>query len=157
MKAIRLRTALTAVFAVLLSIAACDRASAPGEEATEAEPELIDRLTTAPRGVNVHLVRMVSRGDTYAFEPQEVEIQSGDLVRFVMDSPQPESVAFGTEGLSPEAAEFVRQHDLSHGELLTSAGEVYSVSFRDAPPGRYPFRSIVHADRGMTGVVIVGD
>jgi plastocyanin len=149
-----MRAILVAALAVL-TLGACDRASGPGDEA--GETELLDRLTTAPRGVNVHLVRMVSRGDTYAFEPDEIEVRRGDLVRFVMDSPQPESVAFGLDGLSPEAAEFVRQHDLGHGELLTAAGDVYDVSFRDAPPGRYPFRSIVHAERGMRGVVVVGD
>jgi plastocyanin len=153
MTAIRLCAVLPTLLAVL-TLGACDRASRV-DEATETE--LVDRLTTAPRGVNVHLVRMVHRGDTHAFEPEEIEVRSGDLVRFVMDSPQPESVAFGIDGLPPEAAEFVRQHDLGSGVLLTSAGEVYDVSFRDAPPGRYPFRSIVHADRGMTGVVVVGD
>jgi plastocyanin len=154
MKAIKLRAICIAICAVL-TLAACDRASGPVEEASETE--LLDRLTTSPRGVNVHLVRMVSRGDTYAFEPDQIEVRRGDLVRFVMDSPQPESVAFDEDGLSPEAAEFVRLHDLGHGELLTSAGAVYDVSFRDAPPGRYPFRSIIHAERGMTGAVVVGD
>ncbi|CAN5706573.1 hypothetical protein BH23GEM8_BH23GEM8_13350 [soil metagenome] len=154
MNAIELRAILVALVAVL-TLGACDRASGPVEESSETE--LLDRLTTAPQGVNVHLVRMVSRGDSYAFEPDEVEVRRGDLVRFVMDSPQPESVSFDEDGLSPEAAEFVRLQDLGHGELLTSSGEVYDVSFRDAPPGRYPFRSIIHAERGMTGVVVVGD
>jgi plastocyanin len=154
MNAMVSRAVLAALLAVL-SLGGCDRAGGPLEEASDTE--LVDRLTTAPRGVNVHLVRMVHRGDAYTFEPDEIEVRSGDLVRFVMDSPQPESVAFGMDGLSPEAAEFVRQHDLASGVLLTSAGEVYDVSFRDAPPGRYPFRSIVHAERGMTGAVVVGD
>jgi plastocyanin len=146
-----IRMVLTAC--VVSAAAACDRV-APGDGAP-ADTSLLGRLTTAPRGVDVHLIRMVPSGDSFAFEPAEVRIRSGDLVRFVMVSSLPQSVSFELSDLSEEAAGFVREQDLQHGTLLTSSGETYDVSFRDAPPGSYRFRSVVHAERGMRGVVIV--
>jgi plastocyanin len=132
---------------------ACERESAAEDPA--GDPPLLDRLTSAPRGVDLHLVRIGGQGDAYAFEPSELVVRRGDLVRFVMVSSQPQSVSFELTELSPEAQAFVRENELLHGELLTSSGEVYDVSFQDAPPGRYHFRSVVHAARGMRGVVVV--
>jgi plastocyanin len=149
----RIWPGLVALLLTSLVSASCDRAQrADGDQSDDT---LIDQLTSAPRGVQVHLVRLVVRGDTYAFEPSEIGISSGDLVRFVLGSAQPQSVAFGVSDLSAEAEQFVREQDLLHGELLTSPGETYDVSFQNAPPGRYPFHSIVHAERGMRGVVVV--
>jgi plastocyanin len=137
----------------LVGMAGCDQGVGPGD--SPADTTLLDRLTAAPRGVDVHLVRVVASGDEFGFQPSEVVVRSGDVVRFVMVTSQPQSVAFSVSDLTPGAEQFVRDTDLMHGELLTSAGEVYDVSFRDAPPGRYPFHSIVHAARGMRGVIVV--
>jgi plastocyanin len=144
-----------ALLAALVVAGACDRPGTPALGGADADTSLYGRLTETSRGVSVHLVRMVVRGDTAAFEPTEVTAARGDLVRFVMVSSQPETVAFDLEGVEPEVAAYVREHELHHGELLTAAGEVYDVSFRDAPPGRYPFRSVPHLDRGMRGVVLI--
>jgi len=144
---------LLAALLITLASSSCDRQQRTAEE--DADATLIDQLTSAPRGVEVHLVRLVVRGDTYEFAPSEIHINAGDLVRFVMGTSQPQSVAFGLSNLSPEAEQFVREQDLLHGELLTSPGDMYDVSFQNAPPGRYGFHSIVHADRGMRGTVVV--
>ncbi|CAN5637981.1 hypothetical protein BH23GEM6_BH23GEM6_14420 [soil metagenome] len=150
---VRVQLSLVVLLLVTLAGTSCDRLQRIETEETDAT--WIDQLTSAPRRVDVHLVRLVVRGETYAFEPSEIHISAGDLVRFVLGSSQPQSVAFGVSDVSPEAEQFVREQDLSHGELLTSPGEMYDVSFQNAPPGRYPFHSIVHAERGMRGVVVV--
>jgi plastocyanin len=148
------RSLMATVVALLLLVGGgCDRTGGADDVATDTT--LLDRITVVPRGVNLHLVRMVTRGETYAFEPAEIPVRAGDLVRFVMVTSQPQSVSFELAELSPEAQQFVRDNDLLHGELLTGAGEVYDVSFAGAPPGHYRFLSIVHAERGMRGVVIV--
>jgi len=98
---------------------------------------------------------MAVAGGEPAFEPAEVRVRRGDVVRFVLAAPRPESVAFDTAGLPAAAADFVRRSGLLHGPLLTRVGDVYDVSFRDAPPGRYLFLSVPHAGRGMRGAVVV--
>ncbi len=146
-------SALALPAALLLFAGGCDRTG--GADGAPADTTLLDRITEVPRGVNLHLVRMVTRGETYAFEPAEIPVRAGDLVRFVMVTSRPQSVSFELAELSAEAQQFIRDNDLLHGELLTGAGEVYDVSFQGAPPGRYRFLSVVHADRGMRGVVVV--
>lgn len=144
-----------ALASLLMLAPACDRES-PGPVTEGADTtSLYARLTESPRGGRVHLVRMVVQGDTAAFEPAEIHASPGDVVRFVMAGSRPETIAFTAEGLTAGAAAFIRDGGLSHGELLTRAGQVYDVSFRDAPPGRYPFHSVPHLDRGMRGIVVV--
>ena len=63
--------------------------------------EILDRITRPTDGGAVHLVRLVQRGDAYAFDPSDIAIASGDVVRFVMTGSQPESVAFSPEGAAP--------------------------------------------------------
>lgn len=147
------RGILVALCAVLAVSACGDEPLAGG--ASGADTTFLGRLTDSPDGSRVHLVRMVASGDSASFTPAELTVQEGDLVRFVMGSSKPESVTFEVDGLAPDAVEFVRTQGLRTGELLTGSGQVYDVSFRGAPPGRYPFRSLPHGDRGMRGVVIV--
>jgi plastocyanin len=139
-------------------IAACDPMADPGPIATsdpEAQPELLERITRPGDGGAVHLVRVVQRPDEYAFEPADLEIVSGDVVRFVMAGSQPESIAFDPVQASPEAADYIRSRMLHLGVLLTDAGQAYDVAFRDAPPGRYPFHSLPHGEQGMRGSVVI--
>lgn len=142
------------LLAALLWLAACD--PAPVSETPAAEgPQVLGGITRPVDGGDVHLVRMVQRGDRYAFEPAEIPIRNGDVVRFVMVGSQPESVAFELTEVGPEMAEYVRANSLERGVLLTEPGQSYDVAFRDAPPGRYPFLSAPHAVQGMRGAVIV--
>jgi plastocyanin len=139
---------------VSLTIAACAD-DPPAGPPPEPGPELLDRITAPVDGGSAHLVRLVQRGDQYAFDPAEIVIGPGDVIRFVMVGSQPESVAFDPVTATPEAAAYIRQNALQLGVLLTDAGQSYDVSFRDAPPGRYPFLSLPHAGHGMRGVVEV--
>jgi len=124
------------------------------EEAVQSA-EIVDRLTESGDGNAVHLVRLVQRGDQYAFEPAHFSIPSGDVLRFVLAGPQPESVAFDPGAATPEAAAFIRERSLHLGTLLVEPGQAYDVSFRDAPVGQYPFVSVPHGLQGMKGMVEV--
>lgn len=120
--------------------------------------EIAERIIGPGEGGAVHFVRLVQRADRYAFEPSELTIPPGDVVRFVMVGGKPESIAFAPDESSPRAAaDFIREHSLHLGVLLTEAGQAYDVAFRDAPAGRYAFRSLPRDSEGMHGVVIVGD
>lgn len=127
------------------------------EPAPPAAPadSLLSRIARPVEDGRAVLVRMTAEGDRYAFVPAEVTVRPGDVVRFVLTGPQPESVAFDSAGASPEAAAWVRERGLARGPLLTRPGQVYEASFRDAPPGRYTFFSVPHASFGMRGAVVV--
>jgi plastocyanin len=128
-----------------------DRAAAEALEGSD----VLQRITSPVEGGAVHLVRIVHQGDLYAFDPAEIVIRPGDVVRFIMAGSQPESVVFDPVEATAEAGDFVRGNTLHQGVLMTDAGQTYDVVFSDAPPGRYPFRSLPHGEQGMQGVVTV--
>jgi plastocyanin len=137
---------------LLLVLWSCQEAppvEIPGEFASAPQ------ATRRPADGTVHLVRLVQRGHQYTFEPAELIVQSGDVVRFVLAGPQPESVAFDTAAATGAAADFVRDRSLHLGVLMIEPGQVYEVSFAGAPPGSYPFFSIPHAEQGMRGSIEV--
>ncbi|CAN5708804.1 hypothetical protein BH23GEM3_BH23GEM3_16120 [soil metagenome] len=123
--------------------------------AGEGEDPVRDRVTalTAPAAGNgdVHIVRLVARGDRYFFEPDEVHVRVGEVVRFVHTDHQPESIAFDIAGAPEGGAEFLVRQNLAAGPLLTTPGAVYDVPLEGAPPGVYPFFSVPHAEFGMRG------
>jgi plastocyanin len=145
----------------LLLFSACDPREGPlastnGNEVAEA-PEVLDRITRPVDGGAVHLVRIVQGAGHYAFDPADLSIRPGDVVRFIMGGSQPESIVFDPVEATPEAGAYVRAHALHRGVLMTDAGQVYDVPFPDAPAGRYPFRSLPHAEQGMRGTVTVAE
>lgn len=143
------------MFALL--IASCGEGASPAGEMPAGDPsiELVTEITRPVRGANVRLVRMPTGGADPAFEPPEIQIRRGDVVRFVQVAARPESVAFDTTGLPAELAAFVRERNLTAGVLLLSPGEVHDVRFSGAPSGRYPFYSLTRAPEGIRGAVIV--
>lgn len=147
-----------ALLAALLLTAACsdapDEAPAAGAPAAP-DTGVLARISRPVEGGGLHLVRLVARGSAYAFDPAEVRVRPGDVVRFVLAHPQPEAIAFDTLAADSTARRYLAASDLMHGTLLTQPGQVYDVRFGDAPAGRYPFFSVPHAGEGMTGVVVV--
>jgi plastocyanin len=145
-----------ALWILIGTLVACGRGEAPPEGAEERAGAGTVALTApAPGRGTVHIVRMVARGDRYAFEPAEIRVRAGDVVRFVQTDHQPEAVAFDSTTAPPGSAEFLRQHDLMRGPLLTEPGVFFDVAFHDAPPGEYPFFSVPHRQFGMEGRIIV--
>lgn len=129
-----------------------DGSSAAATAPAESSP-IAEAITRPADGAQVHLIRLVQRGDTYAFDPAEIEVEQGDVVRFIATGSQPESISF--ERVAGAQGDFVDASSLQRGVLLTQPGDAYDVRFADAPPGQYPFLSVPHAERGMRGVVTV--
>jgi plastocyanin len=145
----RNRVARLLILAGLL-LGGCDRVPGVDGPAEEGD-DLLDRISR-PAGGQVHLVRLVDGRGDHRFDPAEIVIGPGHVVRFVMAGSVPESVAFEATGASPEAANYIHEHGFHRGVLLTEPGQAVDVSFADAPPGRYPFVSV---PRGVRGVVVV--
>lgn len=133
----------------------CDRPESAPEAAPEGGSAILERITRPIDGGQVHLVRLVQRGDRYAFEPSDLTIAPGDVVRFVTTGTQPESVRFDSGATDPAVAAYVREQGLDRGVLLTEPGAAHDAPFPAAPPGDYPFESIPHAARGMRGTIRV--
>ena len=134
----------------------CGDRQANGTEERDHVREGATALTApAEDGGRVRIIRLVARGDRYSFEPNEVEVRPGEVIRFVHTDNQPESVAFDTAGAPAGGVEFLAGRNLLTGPLLTVPGAVYDVSMEGAPPGTYSFFSVPHAEHGMQGRVHV--
>jgi plastocyanin len=147
---------LPALLLLVLVLGACGRDDAPSE-GPDAPAGAGTVALTAPasnRG-DVHIVRLVARGDRYAFEPAEVAARQGDVIRFVQTGFQPEAVEFDLAAAPGGAAEFFAREGLAGGPLLTEPGVFYDVALRDAPPGEYRFYSVPHREHGMQGRLVV--
>lgn len=131
----------------MLSLPGC------GEDGTETAAPLAEEQ--APGGGVVHIVRLTAGGARPAFEPAEVTLRPGDLLRFVQTARLPESVAFDTSGVPPGGAELLAEQGALSSSVLLEPGAMHDVSFEGAPAGRYPFFSLPHAALGMEGVVTV--
>lgn len=137
----------------LLLLASCGDESLPPPGA-EGDPAVGLEQITAPAEGEVHLVSVVQRGGSAGFEPSEVIIRQGEVVRFVMGGSLPVSIVFDADAADFEAAGYLRDQGLHLGVLLTDPGQVHDASFEGAPAGRYPF---VTQPAGAAGVVTVRD
>ncbi len=127
-----------------------------GDGASDAGDSRADRTADrSPGGGIVRIVRIVQHDRGNKFDPPGLAITSGDAVRFVLTGGRPESVVFDADAATPEATAFIRENSLDLGVLLVEPGQSHVISFQGAPPGSYPFRSIPHAEQGMTGIVVV--
>tara|TARA_B100001250_G_scaffold51407_1_gene40181 strand:- start:3547 stop:3879 length:333 start_codon:yes stop_codon:yes gene_type:complete len=75
------------------------------------------------------------------FAPCELTVNVGDTVTFVNNE------------LPPHNVMFTDYQELSHGDLMFSAGESFDVTFEKA--GDYAFQCDPHAGAGMKGVIHV--
>ena len=75
------------------------------------------------------------------FEPCELTVDVGEKVTFINNELPPHNVMFAD------------YQELSHGDLMFSAGESFDVTFEKA--GDYAFQCDPHAGAGMKGVIHV--
>jgi plastocyanin len=118
------------------------------------------RAAAGAAATQVHVIRMVGDANGFRFEPDHLDIASGDTLVFEVGSGQPHDVAFDTTRLAPVAVRqlSMRMHDQIAplaGPLLVKPGERYVVGFDGIAPGRYPFYCLPHQALQMKGWVIV--
>lgn len=116
--------------------AGCDDALPP----LELRPDSILRASLGLTDRDaVHRVQVRSRGGVEIAEPSRVAVEPGQWVSFQGGDARGHVVRFDTLALAPEARAWLRASDqLESPPLLTPASR-WIVSFRDAPPGDYPF------------------
>jgi plastocyanin len=101
-----------------------------------------------------HDVQMVLDGSQYKYVPDNLTIQSGDLVRYHNVSGFPHNVSFWGDSI-PSGAREVLQKNMPNqmapleGPLLTEPKAVYEINFAGAPKGEYKYYCLPHLALGM--------
>lgn len=131
-------------------------------EAAAGFAESVDSIvpTEQPITGTLHTVNMLGDGEGYRFEPAEITVSAGDVVKFVMVNGGPHNVAFDPAMLSAEAkaalsANMPRRAGELSGEMLLNSSEEYSVSFANVPAGTYEYFCTPHLAMNMKGKIIV--
>ena len=98
--------------------------------------------------VEVHLVTTADMASGH-FEPADVTVKKGDIVRFITDGKTVHNVSF-------PPADNVGKSNLpaSPGTYLTTPNQTYDVVV-NMDPGTYNFQCDPHATMGMKGVLTV--
>ncbi|HWV58011.1 MAG TPA: multicopper oxidase domain-containing protein [Longimicrobiales bacterium] len=97
-------------------------------------------------------VRMLDDGNVTRFEPSNIEVRRGDIVRFTQGGTMPHNVQFREES-APAGAEL---GEAWMGPYLMSAGEVYEIEIDERfLDGTYDFVCTPHMAMGMTGTLTV--
>jgi plastocyanin len=156
-------TSMVAGLAVIL--AACG-----GEKKTQGQPAAGDSAAApapagpaaaAPAGTGkTHDVNMVLDGSKYKYDPDNLTIQSGDVVRYHNKSGGPHNVSFWPDSIPGGASDVLNKNMPNQmapleGPLLTEPDVVYEVSFAGAPKGDYKFYCLPHLALGMRGKLTV--
>lgn len=101
----------------------------------------------------VHRVTLTG-GKRELLDPMQTILPQGAWVEFVTGDGRIHEVGFVADSLSPEARAFLQRTDQMDSPPLVNKGQRFVISFRDAPPGRYPFR-VRGNERPGYGVVVV--
>jgi manganese oxidase len=100
----------------------------------------------------VHEVRMVEEGATMRFEPANLEVKRGDVVRFVQDGSMPHNVQF-VRNTAPRGSDI---GDYWMGQFLSKKGEVYEVTIDERfLDGTWEYVCTPHVSMGMKGTLTV--
>lgn len=157
-------TAMVAGLAITL--AACGGGNKAADQQTttsdqqQAQPAPSGEAAAPAGGGATHEVKMELDGAKYKFDPAELTIKSGDVVKFVDVSGGPHNVSFWADSVPSGGADALKagmpdQMSELSGPLLTEPNSSYTVTFAKAPAGVYKFYCLPHLATGMKGQVTV--
>ena len=101
-----------------------------------------------------HDVKMVLEGSKYKFDPENLTIKSGDVVRYHNASGGPHNVSFWADSIPSGDADPLKKNMPNQmapleGPLLTEPNAVYEINFAGAPKGEYKYYCLPHLALGM--------
>jgi plastocyanin len=153
-------TSIVSGLAIIL--AACGGEKKADDQQTTATPEQQPApAATAPAGTGkTHDVNMVLEGSKYKYDPENLTIKSGDVVRYHNKSGGPHNVSFWADSIPSGAADVLKktmpnQMAPLEGPLFTEPDAVYEVSFAGAPKGDYKYYCLPHLALGMKAKLTV--
>ena len=117
----------------------------------------------SPGGQDVgatHEVRMIGDAQGFRFEPANIAIRSGDVVRFIVVEGGPHNVTFDGSKLESNMQNRLNQNIAEKmgplsSTMATEPGEAITVSFAGIQPGQYPYYCAPHMSLGMRGQITV--
>lgn len=122
-------------------------------EVKPSDPELREALDLSA-DVAIHRVNVGGRGGEVRFVPRRLEVAQGAVVQFLLTDRRLHVIRFAEDELDAEARDFLRRTEQARSPPLVDPGARFVVSFKDAPPGEYPFESEGHGGPER-GVVVV--
>lgn len=116
-------------------------------------------VSTATTGRTL-IVNMLGDAKGMRFEPKNITINRGDVIRFVNVSGGPHNVAFDPAKVpaaakGPLSAAMPSQLSELTGPFVTAPNAAYMMSFANVPAGTYPYLCTPHLALGMTGVITI--
>ena len=97
-------------------------------------------------------VRMMDDGGRFRFEPEDIEVRRGDIIRFVQEGSMPHNVAF-VKNTTPDGVDL---GNLWTGPFLMTRTDTYEVPIDERfAEGTYGFICSPHAALGMSGTITV--
>jgi len=121
---------------------------------TDSNAELREALGL-DRDEELHRIVLGGQGRMEHLVPTRLEIPQGAIVEIVTVDRRIHTVTFLSDSLSPEAAAFLRETNQMQSPPLLERGSRFVISFRKAPPGRYPFVSEGHGGTA-SGIIVIG-
>jgi plastocyanin len=155
------------VAGLTLVLAACGGEKKTEDQGTTAAPEQQPApaanapAANAPAGTGkTHDVNMVLDGSKYKYDPENLTIAVGDVVRFHNKSGGPHNVSFWPDSIPGGAADVLNKNMPNQmaplqSPLETEPDAVYQISFAGAPKGDYKFYCLPHLALGMKGKLTV--
>ncbi len=133
---------------ILCLLAGCT--DAPIGEQKDRTLELQGDTIDVPQGTDLHDVVIRTRDLNKDFEPAQVQAEPGDYLRFTAGDSRTHAIAFEV----PASA--IRTFLETSGQLrsppMITKGASWVIALKDAPPGQYPFRCLIHNDAGQLTV-----
>lgn len=139
------------VLLVLVALAACEQPPVPRRGP---ELDLGTDTTRLPSGASIHEVQIRSDFEGAIFEPHELIVRPGDVVRFTAADAGNHALAFDETAIAPESRAFLEVTHQLRGPPLITTGAVWVVSFDGAPPGDYPFTCLTYGGLGRITVQV---
>jgi len=149
-------TSMMAGLAIVLAACGGGEKKAAEEQAAPAAEQ-----APAPAAAGAtHDVNMVLDGSNYKFEPAELSVKVGDIVKFHNVSGGPHNVSFWADSIPSGAADALKagmgeQMAPLEGALITEPNGIYQISFGNTPAGEYTFYCLPHLALGMKGKITV--
>jgi plastocyanin len=107
---------------------------------------------------DVHEISMRGDASGFFFEPKEITIRQGDLVRWKMVDGAPHNVNFAGRAFPGSAKVLLESRKKLVGVTLQAPGQTYEIHFTEAyPVGEYNYVCDPHAVLNMAGKIIVTD
>jgi len=144
---------------LILSLAICSLAGFTHPDGRGAFAPDLNVSTAAATGRTL-TVNMLFDAKGMRFEPKNITISRGDVIKFVNVSGGPHNVAFDPSkipaaGRAPLKAAMPNQTGQFIGPLVTAPNAAYTISFASVPAGTYPYFCSPHLGLGMTGVITI--